>query len=118
MNEIIQEQNENTRDIIFKNITDIRALCVKHFVKNLFVFGSILTEYFDKQSDVDFLYEIDVNKLNKAEGKTDYVDNLFQFEDALSAILKRKIDLLPNIYIHNKYMRENINRNKRLLYAA
>ena len=39
--------------IIDQNIDIIRKLCEKHYVSQLSVFGSILTDKFDKNSDID-----------------------------------------------------------------
>ena len=41
----------------------ITTLCRKHGVKNLYVFGSVLTTSFSDKSDVDFLVEFDTDKI-------------------------------------------------------
>ena len=55
--------------LIENNIQKIVALCKKHKVSKLFVFGSILTNRFNDDSDVDL-----VVSFNKAE-VSDYFDN-------------------------------------------
>lgn len=45
--------------LIELNIKQIWNLCLKHRVKSLAVFGSILTDRFNEQSDVDFLVDFD-----------------------------------------------------------
>ena len=41
--------------LISDNIDKIKALCVIHNVKTLFVFGSVCTEAFNEKSDIDLL---------------------------------------------------------------
>ena len=41
--------------IIESNIESICQLCKKHHVDSMSVFGSVLTDRFDANSDVDFL---------------------------------------------------------------
>ena len=57
--------------LIEKNIQAISALCKKHKVQRMFVFGSILTNRFNDDSDVDLLVDF-----NKAEVE-DYFTNFF-----------------------------------------
>ncbi|WP_294143154.1 nucleotidyltransferase domain-containing protein [uncultured Sanguibacteroides sp.] len=46
-------------NLIELNIDRIIALCKKYKVNKLFVFGSILTDRFNKESDVDFIVNFD-----------------------------------------------------------
>ena len=45
--------------LIEDNIQRIVALCKKHKVGRLFVFGSILTNKFDEKSDVDMVVDFE-----------------------------------------------------------
>lgn len=40
--------------LIERNMAEIIALCEKHKVAQLYVFGSILTDRFNQDSDIDF----------------------------------------------------------------
>ena len=40
---------------LMTHIPQIRELCEQHKVERLYAFGSVLTERFSKDSDVDFL---------------------------------------------------------------
>ena len=44
--------------LIQRNIAQIVALCEKHKVESLYVFGSVLTERFNDESDIDFVVKI------------------------------------------------------------
>ena len=51
-------------NIIEKNISKVIALCKQYKVKTLFVFGSVLTDKFHKDSDVDLLVDFNKNDIH------------------------------------------------------
>jgi len=94
------------------NYTDIlKNLCQQNKVKSLYVFGSVLTDRFNENSDIDLVVDIDSND------PFDYADNYFNLKFALQALFKRKIDLLENKAIKNPFIRKNIDNSKFLVYA-
>jgi len=97
--------------IIDKNRDKIRALCNKHKVSRLFVFGSILTDRFKKSSDVDFIVDFDGVELY------DYADNYFDLKTSLEKLLKRQVDLLEDKAIKNPYLRKSIDSSKQMIYG-
>ena len=97
--------------IIDKNIDKIRALCIKHKVVRLFVFGSILTDNFKKSSDIDFIVDFSGVELY------DYADNYFELKDSLESMFKRRIDLLEDKAIKNPYLRQSVDSSKQLIYG-
>lgn len=97
--------------IIDKNIDKIRALCNKHKVARLFVFGSILTDNFKKSSDIDLLVDFSGVDLY------DYADNYFDFKSSLEKLLKRQIDLLEDKAVKNPYLRKSIDSSKQMIYG-
>ena len=103
---------ENKKMYLDNYINQIKNLCLKHKVKYLFVFGSVLTENFTDNSDIDLIIDINTND------PIDYAENYFSFKFKLEDLLKRKIDLLEQKALKNKYLIENIDRTKRIIYAA
>ena len=104
--------------IIETNKEKLLILCKKHFVKSLYVFGSVTGNNFNNKSDLDFLYEINTKNFSGwGTGKMDYADNLFALEEGLQTIFERKIDMVPDTIITNKYMKKNIEKSKQLVYA-
>ena len=97
---------ENNRDAI-------AALCARYGVVRLDVFGSVLRSYFRPgESDVDLLAEFaprEPYELAKA-----YFDML----DELRGLLGVEVDLVMAGAVKNPYIAEDIERTKRLLYAA
>jgi uncharacterized protein len=97
--------------LIALHTDEIIKLCKDHNVIDLYVFGSVLTEKFSKQSDVDFLVEFgDVDLYN-------YFDNYIELKEALEKILKRQVDLVEDKTIRNPILRKSIDRNKIKIYG-
>ena len=90
---------------------DIIKLCETHKVKSLYAFGSILTDNFNKESDIDLI--VDFSNIDVE----DYADNYFDFKFSLQDILKRPIDLLEEKAIKNPYFRQSINQKRQLVYG-
>ena len=99
--------------LIELNLQRIIDLCRKHKVKTLAVFGSILTVRFKDDSDVDLLVNFDTTD----HEKWDYVTNYFDFQEALEKIFGRKVDLVVEKGLKNKYFIANVNRTKQMIYG-
>ena len=99
--------------LIELNLQRIFDLCKKHRVKSLSVFGSILTDKFNDNSDVDLL--VDFEPIDN--DKFDYVSNYFGLRDALELLFNRKVDLIEEKGLRNKYFIASVNRTKQLIYG-
>jgi predicted nucleotidyltransferase len=97
-------------NVIERNINQIVSLCKKHKVRMLYIFGSVLTDRFTDDSDVDFLVEFEKVDIQ------DYFDNYMDFKEKLEALLNRQVDLVENQAIRNPIFRMVIDRDKRLVY--
>ena len=75
-------------NIIDQNINYIAKLCESHNVNHLYAFGSILTDKFSDNSDIDLIVTFNEIELLR------YADNYFDFKFSLEDILKRPVDLL------------------------
>lgn len=65
---------------------DLASFCKKNHIRKLSLFGSVLSEDFRKDSDVDILVEFE-------PGKIVGLIRMAALERELSAILNRKVDL-------------------------
>jgi uncharacterized protein len=90
---------------------EILRLCKQHKVKTLYAFGSVLTEKFNNQSDIDFL--VDFSNITLEE----YADNYFDLKFSLQDTLQREIDLLEEKAIKNPYFRQVVSQQKQLVYG-
>jgi len=97
-------------DIIERNIDTLIKLCKQHKVKELYIFGSILTQRFNDTSDIDFLVQFENIDI------LDYFDNYMDFKEKLEKLLGRQVDLLENQAIRNPIFRKVLDRNKKLVY--
>ena len=97
-------------DIIETNINTLVNLCKKHKVKELYLFGSILTANFNEKSDIDFLVEFENIDI------LEYADNYFELKEKLEKLFDREIDLLENQAIRNPIFRKVLDREKRIVY--
>jgi predicted nucleotidyltransferase len=97
--------------LIMQHKSKLISLCKKYKVSELYVFGSVLTELFNKQSDIDFLVKFgDVELYN-------YFDNYMDFKESLESLFKRNIDLLEIQTLKNPILRRSIDRNKIKVYG-
>lgn len=98
-------------NIVYQNIDQISDLCAKHRVAKLFVFGSVLSEKFKSDSDIDLIVDF------KDIDIYDYADNYFNLKFALEKIFNRPVDLLEEKAINNPYLKKSIDSSKQLLYG-
>ncbi|MCZ8091813.1 MAG: nucleotidyltransferase domain-containing protein [Flavobacterium sp.] len=89
------------------------ALCIKHNVKFLFAFGSVIRDDFDENnSDIDLIVDINIeNPIEKGE-------HLMQFWSELEQLFHKKVDLLSSNSIKNPILKQEIENSKKLIYAA
>jgi predicted nucleotidyltransferase len=90
---------------------EITILCKIYKVKSLYAFGSIVTDKFNPESDVDLI--VDFQQLDVL----DYGDNYYNLKFSLEAIFKRSVDLLEEKAIRNPYFLKTLNQNKKLIYG-
>lgn len=94
---------DTNRDRLFE-------LCDSHKVKELYLFGSVLTEKFQDSSDIDMLiqfYQVDL---------MDYFDNYMDLKEKLEQLFNRPVDLVENQAIRNPIFRRVVDREKQLIY--
>ena len=97
--------------VIQQHIDQIKRLCELNKVKALFVFGSVITDKFRSDSDIDFVVEIDDND------PVSYTDKYFALKFKLEEIFRRQIDLLEQKAIKNRFLRQEIDRTKIQIYG-
>jgi len=90
---------------------DLDLACSTYQVEELYAFGSVLTDRFHPESDIDFIVSIYSND------PMEYAENYFNLKFALESIFHRKIDLLEQKAIRNKIFESLINKQKILVYA-
>lgn len=100
---------------IKNNINKIVDTCKEMQVKSLYLFGSGAREQdFNPESDLDFLFQFKVNNEGMPAAGYDYFDLLYRLEE----ITGKKVDLVAQEKLINKYVLERINREKVKIYEA
>jgi predicted nucleotidyltransferase len=101
----------NLKETIHQSPKEFLSLCKNYDVKNLYAFGSSITENFNEaSSDIDLLVELNTeDPLKRGQ-------NLIDLWDKLEAYFKRKVDLLTSSSIKNPILKRSIDATKILVY--
>jgi len=94
---------------------ELAALCRRHHVQELAVFGSVIRDDFRPDSDVDFLVKFE----NDDAGP--WMSRLTGLQEDLARLLERPVDVLDWSAIEkspNPFRRRGILGGLRLLYVA
>jgi len=97
-------------NLIDQNIDQLIELCLNYKVKELYIFGSVLTDKFNDSSDIDFLVQFGQVDI------LDYFDNYMDFKEKLEVLLNRSVDLIENQAIRNPIFRKIVDRDKKIVY--
>lgn len=89
----------------------IKEICELNNVSALFAFGSVTSNMFDSESDIDLIVEIDDND------PISYSDKYFNLKFQLEKILNRQIDLLELKAVRNRFLKREIDRTKVQIYG-
>lgn len=88
------------------------SLLEKHKIMKAYVFGSVLTEKFNENSDVDFLVSIQEN-LDPVDAGGHLWDLTYELEE----LLRRNVDLLTERSLRNSYFIHELNETKFPIYG-
>lgn len=88
----------------------IKALCATHNVRQLYAFGSVCTDKFDADSDIDLL--ISFNPMEHG----DYADTYFELADEFEKLFHRHVDLVTDRSLSNPYFIKSVEQTKTLIY--
>ncbi len=91
---------------------DLKKICESLGVIRLLSFGSINTDKFGPDSDIDILVKFDNTKIS------DPFNQYFELKENLENLFKRPVELVFEKKFHNPYFRESVNKTKRVIYEA
>lgn len=98
--------------LLSDNLDKIKALCMMYNVKNLFAFGSVCTDHFNDNSDIDLI--VSFNPMDYS----DYADAYFELAEKFENLFKRQVDLVTDSSLQNPYFIDSVNKTKTLLYEC
>ena len=90
----------------------IQELCKRFNVKELYLFGSATTDDFTEDSDLDFIVKFDRQSFEGA------FDQYIDFKQELEQLYDRSVDLYHHKNFRNSIFQQEVERSKKLLYAA
>jgi predicted nucleotidyltransferase len=91
-------------------LNSIEKLCHSTGVNSLYAFGSLLTDEFGGESDVDLIVDLEEND------PLEYTEKYFELKFGLESILGRSVDLLEERADLNPIIRQEIERSKVMVY--
>jgi hypothetical protein len=100
--------------VLDRHADAIAALCWRYGVARLEVFGSAARgdDFDPARSDVDFLVAF------ARDATVAPLEQVFGLARELEAVLGRPVDLVEAGAVRNPYLRDAIERSRRLVYAA
>jgi len=90
---------------------EIEGFCIKWKVSEMALFGSVLSEEFRSESDIDILVSF---KADAGWSLFDFVDMI----DELKNIFGRKVDLVEKDSLRNPFRKQAILSSNEVIYAA
>ena len=95
-----------------KYLPQVQQLFQKHKIKNAYAFGSVVTDRFKEDSDVDLL-------INFMEGldPLEMGQSIWDLEDELNALLKREVDILTERSLKNRFFIKELNETRVPIYG-
>jgi hypothetical protein len=98
-------------EAILQNL-EVEEACKDFDVKRLHVFGSAVSEEAEESNDIDFVVEFE------REGYSGAFDQFMGFKEALENVLGKPVDLLVSKRFRNPVFQDQVDKTKKLVYAA
>lgn len=95
-----------------EKLPEITKMFKEHHVKSAYAFGSVVTDKFNDESDVDLLVDFDQSMEPLEAGEAWW--NLYY---GLKDFLHRQVDLVTVTSLSNPYFIEELNETKQYLYG-
>ncbi len=96
-------------------LPELTEIFKKHQIKKAYLFGSIVTDRFSENSDVDFLIEPQ-NELDEPDPVV-RGEILWDLYFALQDLLHRNVDMVTKNSLTNKYFIQELNRTAVPIYG-
>ncbi|MCI5123435.1 MAG: hypothetical protein D3925_02905 [Candidatus Electrothrix sp. AR5] len=91
---------------------ELKKICASYRVKHLLSFGSVNTDRFGPDSDIDLLVKFD------SSDYSDPFDRYFGLREQLEDLFGRPVELIFEKKFDNPYFLEAVNETKRMIYEA
>jgi|SRR3989304_4972857 len=99
-------------NLLKNNLDKLRQYCQEYDVEKLYAFGSVMTDNFSDNSDIDLIIKFKEIPFEK------YADNYFNLHEMFEKLLNCKVDLVTENSLSNPYFIKKINQTKTVLYEG
>jgi|JI8StandDraft_2_1071088.scaffolds.fasta_scaffold149202_2 predicted nucleotidyltransferase len=89
----------------------LKDMCDRWLIKELALFGSILTDKFNDESDIDILVTFDDNAMWS-------LFDIVRLKNELKNLFKKEVDLVEKSALSNPFIRYEILKNNYILYES
>ena len=96
--------------LLLENLPQIRQILTQHRVKSAHAFGSVCTDRFSADSDIDLL--ISFKKIPFGQ----YAENFWSLEEALNNLLQREVEIVIEKNLRNPFFIKVMNKTKTPIY--
>jgi predicted nucleotidyltransferase len=97
--------------LLTQKLPEIKGIMQQHKIKRAYAFGSVCTDAFNADSDVDFIV-----KFEDGLEPLEYTEHYFGAIHALESLLKRSVDFVAEETMQNPYFIKVVNKTKTLIY--
>ena len=101
------------QSLLANNLSQISNVLKAHKVRRAYAFGSVCTDRFTDDSDIDLLIAFD-----EGIDPIEYGDLYWSLDEILPKILGRPVDLMTERQLRNPYFIKVMNRTKTTIYAG
>jgi len=92
---------------IASKLDQIKEILIKNKVVKAYLFGSVLRDDFNNESDIDIIVNID-----ESLDISTYGNSYWNIQFGLEDMLRRKIDLVTECSIKNPYFKKEVDETK------
>jgi predicted nucleotidyltransferase len=96
--------------IISEKLPQVKQILREHRVKRAHVFGSVCTDRFTVDSDIDLL--VSFKKIPFGE----YAENFWSLEESLKNLFEREVDIVVEKNLRNPFFIKVMNQTKTPIY--
>ena len=94
-----------------ERLPQVQQILQEHKVETAYAFGSVCTDRFGPDSDIDLL--VNFKKIPFGE----YAENFWSLEESLAALLGREVDIVVEKNLRNPYFIKVMNQTRTPIYA-
>lgn len=96
--------------LFLEKLPQVRQILRQHRVKSAYAFGSVCTDRFGADSDIDLLVSFEKIPFGA------YSENFWSLEESLESLLQREVDIVVEKNLRNPFFIEVMNKTKTPIY--